>query len=115
MIKEIPATTPGFLFIHQSVTVLPLWFTDHLDQLRHLALLAGRQLTDLPQRLHNLRLRLPCRNHQAARHHPHVNLHPGIKPRLFQPVALQVNAGAVGVACRAASGFGVRVMVQLML
>ena len=31
----------------------------------------------------------------------------GIKPRLFQPVALEVNAGAIGAARRAASGFGV--------
>lgn len=47
----------GFYVIYQLVTVLSLRSADHFDQLCDLALLTSRQLTDLPQRLHNLRFR----------------------------------------------------------
>ena len=80
----------GFYFICQLVTVSSLRLADDFNQLSHLALLAGRKLTDLPERLHNLRLRrrgrwqFLRRQHQTARHHPHPEWCPGLKTCLSQ-------------------------------
>lgn len=78
---------------------------------RYLTLRAGRQLlTGLTQRGHyfrfdgRFRLRLLAGNNQALRHHPNVNRRSRPKSHLFQPVALQVQAGATAVIWRAEPG-----------
>ncbi len=85
--SKIPAIVPGFYFIYQLVSDLSLWVADHLDKLRHLLLLAGGELTDPTQDLHDLRLgrwrrgKFLSGQYQTVRQHPHVNRRAGIKPR----------------------------------
>lgn len=92
---------------------------DHPNKLKDLLLLTARELTDLLQCLHNLRLWRRCGfgilwgQHQPTGHHANLQRCTGCKPRIFQPVAFKCGCcgcslTALGkVACNAQRYLGV--------
>lgn len=91
----------------------------HPNKLKDLLLLTARELTDLLQCLHNLRLwrrcgfGILCGQHQPTGHHANLQRCTGCKPRIFQPVAFKCGCcgcslTALGkVACNAQRYLGV--------